>query len=59
MIEQGGEDRTIAHALERIGRRRLKQLARLGIAERRRFTFVAFDLGCFRLKPRKVNFYQK
>jgi hypothetical protein len=41
VIEQGGEDGAIAHALERIDRRRVNQPARLGIAERRRQAFIA------------------
>jgi hypothetical protein len=45
MIEQGGEDGAITHALERVRGRRIEQLAGLSIAQGRRFTFVAFDLG--------------
>ena len=35
VIEQGGEDGPIAHALERVVGRRFEQLAGLSIAERR------------------------
>ncbi len=35
MIEQDGKNGAIAHTFQRIGRRRLEQPARLGIAERR------------------------
>ena len=41
VIEQGGQDGAIAHALERVRRRRLQQLARLSVAERRRAAFIA------------------
>src|SRR5258708_23191444 len=40
MIEQGGQYRPIADALERVGRRSIEQLAGLNIAERRRAAFV-------------------
>ena len=36
VIEQGGQDDAIAHALERVAGRCLQELARLGVAERRR-----------------------
>ena len=41
VIEQGGQDGAIAHALESIVGRRIEQLAGLGIAERRRAAFIA------------------
>ena len=41
VIEQGGENGAVAHALERVGRRRFQQLARLTVAKRRRAAFIA------------------
>ena len=41
MIEQGGQNGAVSFALERIFRRRLEQLAHLGVTERRRRAFVA------------------
>ena len=41
VVEQGGENGAIADALEGVFGRRIEQLARLGVAERRRLTFVA------------------
>ena len=44
MEQQRGENGAIALALDRVVRRRLEQLARLVIAERRRLAFAAFGL---------------
>jgi hypothetical protein len=41
VIEQSGEDGAIAHALQGVSRRGFNQLAHMGIAERRRRTFIA------------------
>jgi len=40
VIEQGGKDRAVAHALQRLIRRRIEQLSRLGVAECRRAAFI-------------------
>lgn len=44
MEQQGGEDRPIALALKSVGLRRLEQLARLVVADRRRLAFAAIGL---------------
>ena len=54
VIEQGGQNGAIAHALERIFRRRIKQLAGLGIAERRRRSFIGVSRGP--LNPRRQDY---
>jgi hypothetical protein len=41
VIEQGGQDGAIARALERVRRRRLQELALLGVAQRQRAAFIA------------------
>ena len=41
MAEQGRQNCPVAHALERIGRRRIEEFPRLGIAKRRSAAFVA------------------
>jgi hypothetical protein len=49
VIEQGGQDGAIAHALERVRRRRLEQLARLGIPSAGVLPSLPFAIG--RLTP--------
>ena len=49
VIEQGGEDGAIAHALERILGRRIEKLAGLSVTQRRRRTFVG--IGGWPLDP--------
>src|SRR6516165_5388335 len=41
VIEQGGQNGAITDTFERVSRRRIEQLARLGIAQRRRRAFIA------------------
>ena len=43
VIEQGGEDGPISNALERTLGRRIKKLAGLSIAKRRRRTFIGIS----------------
>ena len=42
VIKQGGQDRPVALALDRDAFRRIEQLPRLVVAQRRRLAFVAF-----------------
>ncbi len=48
VIEQGGQDGPIPHALERVRFQRLQQLARLSVTQRRRMlASLPFAIGRF------------
>jgi hypothetical protein len=49
VIEQGGQNGAIARALERVCRRRLQQLARLGVAQAGVLPSLPFAIGRLKL----------
>jgi hypothetical protein len=55
VVQKGGQDRPVALAFKRIGRRRLQKRPRLAVTQGRRFAFARFGFRAFDAADRVVS----